>query len=437
MLKCDIDQVYNKNVNVLKAFRYRLDPSASELDKIRSWGGAKRYVFNRLLAEREAAWKALGKEPSKAKKKAYNKAWSYGAMSKKVTAWRHELDWLSDVPYHATQNAARDLQTAYEKWWKGLSKHPQFKKKSHGADSWRETDRAQLDVNGQAVHLPKLGWVKARISRPFEGIIKQATVKQEGDTWYVSILSQVAIDVPKNDGAPIGLDRGVINDVMDSDGKPYDLLTETPKEKRKLRRLAKAVSRKKKGSKNRRKAQKRRNKAQRRIRRRVKHETHVFTCHKAKNHGLVVIEDLGVKNMTASAAGTRDAPGKNVAQKRGLNREILSRGWGEIERQLEYKCPWYGGRLMKVPPAYSSQECSECGHVSAENRLTQSEFTCVKCGHAENADANAAKVILKRGLRLEAAGHAVTACGEDVRRRLEHAASVKQEPTRGAQRCAV
>lgn len=424
-------------MDVLKAFRYRLDPSSPKLDRLRCWGGAKRYVYNRLLAERDAAWKALGKEPSKAKKKAYNKAWSYNAMSKKVTAWRKEIDWLSDVPYHATQNAAKDLHGAFENWWKGLAKRPTFKKKSHGGDSWRESDRLQLDINGQAVKLPKLGWVKAHISKPFEGIIKQATVKQEGDEWYVSILSQVVIKVPKNEGTPIGLDLGVTHAVTDSDGKHHDLLTETPAEKRKIKRFARSVSRKKKGSKNRRKAQKRLNKARRRIRRRVRHETHVLTYRTAKNHGLVAIEDLNVKGMTASAAGTKEAPGKKVAQKSGLNREILSRGWGELRRQLEYKCGWYGSKLVPVPPAFSSQECSACGHVAAENRKTQSEFVCVRCGHAENADVNAAKVILKRGLALVAAGHAVTACGEDVSRRKEHAASVKQEPTRGAQKCAV
>lgn len=424
-------------MDVLKTFRYRLDPSNTDLDKIRSWGGARRYVYNRLLAERDAAWKDLGVEPSKEAKKAFNREWSYNAMSKKVTAWRRETDWLSDAPYCATQNAARDLHGAYGKWWAGLAKHPTFKKKGQGSDSWRVSNKLTLGVNGQAVKLPKLGWVKAHISRPFQGIIRQATVKQEGDEWYVSILSQVAIDATKNDNPPIGLDMGVIHAVTDSDGKHHDILTETSKERGKLKHLAKAVSRKKKGSKNRRKAQRKLSKVRRRIIRRVNNAIHNLTVTMAKNHGLVAVEDLNVKGMTASAAGTKEAPGKNVTQKKGLNREILGRKWGEIRRQLEYKCSWYGGRFVKVPPAYSSQECSACGHVSPDNRRTQAEFVCVKCSYVENADVNAAKVILRRGLELVAAGHAVTACGEDVRRCQGHAASAKQEPTRGAQKCAV
>lgn len=430
-------RMYYKDVDVLKAFRYRLDPSKSDLEKIRSWGGAKRYVWNRLLAERTEAWKALGKEPSKAKKKAFNKTWSYNAMSKRVTGWRAQLEWLSETPYHATQNAAKQLQGAYKNWWAGLAGPPQYKKKRDGSDSWCETDKLQLDVNGQAVKLPKLGWVKAHISRPFQGSVRQATVKQEGGEWYVSVLSAVNIEVPENKKPPIGLDLGVVHAATDSNGTHHELPVETLEETRWLKHLAKEVSRKEKGSRNRAKAQKRLNKARRQIRRRILHETHVFTYRTAKNHGLVVLEDLSVKNMTASAAGTKEAPGRNVAQKRGLNREILARGWGEIRRQYEYKCPWYGSQLALVSPSYSSQECSECGHVSPENRKTQESFICVQCGYAANADVNAAKVILKRGLSLVAAGHAVTACGEDVRPRKGRQASVKQEPTRGAQRCAV
>lgn len=424
-------------MDLLKAFRYRLDPSPKQLDKIRSWGGTKRYVWNRLLSERTEAWKNLGKEPSKEERKAFSRSWSYKAMSKMVTHWRAELEWLREAPYHATQNTAKQLQGAYQKWWDGLAGHPKYKKKRDESDSWCETDKVLLGINGQAVKLPKLGWVKARISRPFQGTIRQATVKQEGDNWYVSILSLVNVEVPENKNSPVGIDLGIAHAATDSDGMHHELPVETKEEVRKLKLLAKEVSRKKKGSRNRSKAQKRLNKAKRRIRRRVLNAAHNLTAAMTKNHGLVAVEDLAIKNMTASAAGTKKAPGKNVAAKRGLNRKILARGWGEIRRQLEYKCAWYGSKFVLVPPAYSSQECSECGHMSPENRKTQDRFRCVSCGHAENADVNAAKVILKRGLKLVAAGHAVTACGEDVRPCVGRQTSVKQEPTRGAQQCAV
>lgn len=141
--------------------------------------------------------------------------------------------------------------------------------------------------------------------------------------------------------------------------------------------------------------------------------THTVT----KNHGVVCVEDLQVKSVSASSSGTVEQPGVNVRAKSGLNRSILDQGWFELRRQLAYKLAWRGGRLIVVPAAYSSQRCSACGHVAAENRASQANFRCVACGHVENADVNAAK-------NLCAAGQAVLACGGPPL-----GGSVKQEPT--------
>jgi putative transposase len=121
---------------------------------------------------------------------------------------------------------------------------------------------------------------------------------------------------------------------------------------------------------------------------------------------MVAMEKLNIKNMTRSACGTVEEPGKNVAQKSGLNRSILDAGWGRFGLLLKYKLAWQGGRLVEVPAAYSSQTCSVCQHVSSESRVTQAQFRCVACGHEEHADVNGAKVILKRAVEL-----AVTGCG--------------------------
>ena len=133
---------------------------------------------------------------------------------------------------------------------------------------------------------------------------------------------------------------------------------------------------------------------------------------------IVALEDLRIRNMSASASGTREQPGTNVNQKRGLNRSILDQGWYEFRRQLEYKQVWRGGLVLAVPPQNTSRSCPNCGHVSADNRKTQAKFECVACGHSENADLVAAINIL-------AAGHAVSVCEEMVQSDL----SVKQEPT--------
>ena len=174
------------------------------------------------------------------------------------------------------------------------------------------------------------------------------------------------------------------------------------------------------------------------LHRRIAHQRadwlHKLSTELADQHPVIAIEDLKVKAMTASAAGTTEKPGKNVKAKSGLNRSILDAAWSEFARQLDYKLQARGGALIKVPAAYTSQACSACGHTEKLNRESQARFKCVACGHAENADVNAAKNIL-------AAGHAVwarrnlepAACGGAVRRRRTFrssgAASKKQEPT--------
>jgi transposase len=136
----------------------------------------------------------------------------------------------------------------------------------------------------------------------------------------------------------------------------------------------------------------------------------------------VCIEDLQVRNMSRSAAGSAEQPGKNVRVKSGLNKSILDQGWFEFRRQLEYKQAWLGGEVLAVPPRNTSRTCPACGHVSAENRPTQARFSCVECGYENNADLVGAINVLERGHRL-------LACGELA----QSGRSVKQEPTEVSQ----
>ena len=148
---------------------------------------------------------------------------------------------------------------------------------------------------------------------------------------------------------------------------------------------------------------------------------HKATTAISKNHAVVVMEDLKVRNMSRSASGTLEAPGKNVRAKAGLNKSILDQGWFEFRRQLACKSAWFGGNLLVVPAQYTSQTCSRCGCVDRQNRQTQAKFKCTACGFEANADHNAA-------LNILAAGHAVSACGAG----RAQAPALKQEPTCGA-----
>ncbi len=140
----------------------------------------------------------------------------------------------------------------------------------------------------------------------------------------------------------------------------------------------------------------------------------------SKNHAVVVIEDLKVWNMSRTASGTADKPGRNVRAKSGLNKFMLDQGWFEFRRQLACKLAWLGGTLLVVPPQYTSQTCSRCGCVNKNNRQTQATFRCTACGFELNADHNAA-------LNILAAGHAVSACGAG----RAQATALKQEPACG------
>jgi putative transposase len=162
--------------------------------------------------------------------------------------------------------------------------------------------------------------------------------------------------------------------------------------------LRKALSRRKRGSNNRRKAVRALGRHEAKEARRRRDALHKATTHLAKNHSQIVIEDLCVKNMTASAAGTVEQPGINVAQKSGLNRAILSVGWGMMAVMLGYKGAWYGSELLRVPPIGTSLQCSCCGHTDAASRVSRHVFRCTACGHTEHADLNAAKNIRNRGL---------------------------------------
>ena len=125
---------------------------------------------------------------------------------------------------------------------------------------------------------------------------------------------------------------------------------------------------------------------------------HKASSELSKNHGAIVMEDLCVKNMSKSSSGTQGDPGKNVAQKSGLNKAILRQGWGSFRMMMEYKTKWYGSQLIFVNPKNTSRRCHQCGYTHEDNRQTQADFLCQECGHNENAVKNAANNIRRLGL---------------------------------------
>ncbi len=242
--------------------------------------------------------------------------------------------------------------------------------------------------------------MRVRYSRDVLGTVKNVTVSQSAGKWFVSIQTEREVEQPLPHGDAIGIDVGIIRFATLSDGTFFPPLNSFRRHEIALRKAQQALSRKTKFSGNWKKAKTRVQRIHSRIGNARRDYLHKTTTTISKNHAMVCIEDLRVRNMSRSAAGTTEAPGKNVRAKSGLNKSILDQGWFEFRRQLDYKLQWNGGYLIAVPPQNTSRTCPTCGHVSADNRQTQAKFECVECGFEENADVVGAINILSRGMQM-------------------------------------
>ncbi|TMR94725.1 IS200/IS605 family element transposase accessory protein TnpB [Nonomuraea basaltis] len=257
------------------------------------------------------------------------------------------------------------------------------------------------------MRLQGIGHVRVHQHRPVRGRIKTISIKREGSRWYVVLSCQdVAAEPLAASGAVAGIDLGIASLVTTSDGgqvaNPRHLAAIAD-------RLAAAqhdLARKKRGSKRRRKAVVRVAALHAKVRRQRLDGAHKAALALVRAYDVIVHEDLRIVNMTRSASGTIDAPGRNVAAKAGLNRSILDAGWGVFLQILSHKAESAGRELIAVNPANTSRTCAQCGHCAKENRLTQAEFRCMACGHVAHADVNAAINILRAGLALRQAAEA-------------------------------
>jgi putative transposase len=234
------------------------------------------------------------------------------------------------------------------------------------------------------------------------GEVRNVTVSGSCGKWFVSIQTQREVEQPLPTATTaVGIDVGIVRFATMSDEKFIKPLNSFRKHQQRLARYQRRMSRKIKFSNNWKKAKARVQKIYASIANARKDFLHKATTTISKNHALVCIEDLQVRNMSKSARGTSEQPGRRVKQKCGLNRANLDQGWGEFRRQLTYNKAWNGGMLVAVPPHHTSQTCPACGHISKDNRQTQAVFRCVECGYENHADVVGAINILERGLPLD------------------------------------
>jgi putative transposase len=312
------------------------------------------------------------------------------------------------------QQAAKDCDTSYQRFFEGISGYPNWRRK-YINESFRfpqgVQDLKRLGSRKGSVYLPKFGDTAFRWTQEILGKLLTTTVKLETDGWYVCFTCEIDLTIldnrqlynlgfiaSKSPKTPVGLDRGCNIGVFASTGETYCLPTE------KIITLEKEIAyqqsklgKKVKNSSNYKKARKRIAKIHRRIVNIADNGHHQTSWRLANNHSLVFLEDLKISNMTASAKGTLENPGSNVKAKSGLNKAILRQRWGKLARFLAYKAGWFGGVIIKVPPYHTSTTCFDCKYKDALNRQGQ-EFKCRQCNWTCHADYNASLNILFDGM---------------------------------------
>jgi putative transposase len=334
-------------------------------------------------------------------------AWiNYRMQAGELAEAKPEHPWLAEVPSHCLQQTLMDLDRA-------CRTHGTFRVRWRSSRRWRPSFRfpdgsrmvvEQLNRHHAQVKLPKLGWLRFRLSRPMDrAVIRSATLTRDGRQWFVSFLIDDGCETQRAHEWPataVGVDRGVVVAVATSDGQFFDAEFVTAGERRRVLRLQRQLSRSAVRGRNREKARVILGEIRARERRR-RQDFCAQTAHRlAITTAFVVLEDLKIKQMTRSAKGTIDRPGTSVKAKAGLNGAILSKGWHQFALALASASRYTGSRVLAVPPQYTSQRCSACGHVDPKSRESQAEFRCTYCSHTAHADVNAAQNILAAGLAV-------------------------------------
>jgi len=357
---------------MIRTYKRKLCLTVAQTKRLESWIGTARMLYNLGMEVKIAAYKANGSTVTK-----YD-------LGKQITQLKKDYSWIADLPVSVTESVFSQLDNSFNRFFRTAKTgggFPKYASKRKYKSIKLKQSSGVIRIDGHHLNLQKIGTVRLVKDAPIQGDIFDVTIKVEPTGMFAFIGCKNVPPQFVSENQAIGLDMGISKFCIDSNGGFIENPQHFKRYERQLRIENRALARKKKGSNSWKKQSKRLSLLHHKIGNVRRDFLHKESTKIAKANSVVYLEDLKIVNM---------------ARNGNLSKHILDAGWGAFRTILDYKT-----NVFRVNPKHTSQTCHECGHVDSKSRISQAEFVCTECGHISNADVNAAKNILSKGIALD------------------------------------